>query len=243
MHYSQLDRNMGRSAIRNFLTEQAQGEFLLFLDCDVLPDSEHFVRNYLEYVQRNDCDVVCGGISYMSRVLQGTEYDFCVYFGNKKEVKTAYARNVEPWRHILTSNVMVRKSTFRMTPFNEQFTGYGYEDIEWGLRLANRWKVQHIENTASHLGLVTKSAALEKMRAAVPNYLLLRKRYPAAFTTATVGKIASTFTILSKKLLALLDRFFAKIFLLSPTSGFVAFILFQLDYSVLLAKELKKGRQ
>ena len=53
---------------------------------------------------------------------------------------------------------------FGMTPFNEQFTGYGYEDIEWGLRLANRWKVQHIENTASHLGLVTKSAALEKMR-------------------------------------------------------------------------------
>ena len=52
---------MGRSVIRNILTEQAQGEFFLFLDCDVLPDSEHFMRDYLEYVQRNDRDVVCGG--------------------------------------------------------------------------------------------------------------------------------------------------------------------------------------
>jgi glycosyltransferase involved in cell wall biosynthesis len=243
LHYSRLDRNTGRSVVRNILTEQAQGEFALFLDCDVLPDSGRFIQEYLKYVRRNDHDVVCGGISYTSRIMQGRDYDYCVYFGKKKEVKAADARNVEPWRHILTSNVMVRMSTFRETPFNEQFIGYGYEDIEWGLRLADRWKVLHIENTASHLGLVSKSAALDKMRKAVPNYLLLRKSCPAAFAAATVGKIARTFTILPEKILTLLDRFFAKAFLHRVISGIVAFGLFQLDYSVLLAKEIKKGRQ
>jgi len=240
LHYRRLDRNTGRSVVRNILTEQAQGEFVLFLDCDVLPDSGRFIQEYLKYVRRNDHDVVCGGISYTSRIMHGKDYDFCVYFGKKKEVKAAEARNVEPWRHILTSNVMVRMSTFRKTPFNEQFIGYGYEDIEWGLRLADRWKVLHIENTASHLGLVSKSAALDKMRKAVPNYLLLRRQYPAAFTAATVGKLAQALTILPEKILTALDRLFEQVIRNNAGSGFVAFILFQLNYSVLLAKELRK---
>jgi len=243
LHYRRLDRNTGRSAVRNILTEQAQGDFFLFLDCDVLPDSGCFIRNYLEYVDRNDHDVVCGGISYTSRILQGKEYDYCEYFGKRKEVKAAEVRNAVPWRYILTSNVMVRRNAYREIPFNEQFVGYGYEDIEWGIRLAGRWRVLHIDNTASHLGLVSKTTALKKMRTAVPNYLLLRNRYPAVFAAATVGKIAQVFTILPERILTVLDRFFAKAFLNSATSGIVAFTLFQLDYSILLAKGLKKGIQ
>lgn len=240
LHYRRLDRNTGRSVVRNILTEQARGDFFLFLDCDVLPDSGRFIRNYLEYVQRNDHDVVCGGISYTSRILQGKEYDFCVYFGKRKEVRAAQERNIEPWRHLLTSNIMVRKSTYRDVPFNVRFVGYGYEDIEWGIRLAESWRVRHIENTASHLGLVSKATALDKMRKAVPNYLLLRRQYPEAFAVATVGKLAQTLTILPEKILTDLDRFFTQAFFAYSWPGTVAFVLFQFNYSVLLAKELKK---
>lgn len=240
LHYHRLDHNTGRSVVRNILTEQAQGDFFLFLDCDVLPDSKDFIRKYLEYVKRNDHDVVCGGRSYHTRILQGTEYDYYEYFGKRKEVKSAEVRNAMPWRHILTSNVMVRKSVYRAVPFNEQFIGYGYEDIEWGIRLAEHWRILHIENTASHLGLISKATAFEKMRQAVPNYLLLRRQYPAAFAVATVGKLAQTLTILPEKMLTSLDRFFAQSFLNKAGSGIVAFLLFQLNYSVILAKELKK---
>jgi glycosyltransferase involved in cell wall biosynthesis len=243
LHYRRLDRNAGRSVVRNILTEQAEGNFFLFLDCDVLPDSGRFIRDYLEHVQRNDHDVVCGGRSYHTRILQGTEYDYYEYFGKRKEVQSAKVRNAMPWRHILTSNVMVRKSMYRAVPFNEQFIGYGYEDIEWGIRLAEQGKILHIENAASHLGLISKATAWEKMRQSVPNYLLLRRKYPAAFAVATVGKLAQALTILPKKILTVLDRFFSKAFLHRASSGIVAFSLFQLDYSVLLAKELKKGRQ
>ena len=241
LHYSRLDQNAGRSVVRNILTERAQGEFLLFLDCDVLPDSDHFIRNYLEYVDLKDHDVVCGGRSYHTRILQGKEYDYYEYFGKRKEVKTAEERNSEPWRHILTSNVMVRRDAYREVPFNDQFIGYGYEDIEWGIRLAERWSVLHIDNTASHLGLVSKTTAHEKMRQAVPNYLLLRRQYPAAFAVATVGKLAQVLSVLPLQTLTRLDRFFAQLFLNNSGSCNVAFTLFQLDYSVLLAKELKKG--
>ena len=240
LHYRRLDRNTGRSVVRNILTEQAQGDFFLFLDCDVLPDSGRFIRNYLEYVQRNDHDVVCGGRSYLTRILPGTEYDYYEYFGKRKEVKSAEVRNAMPWRHILTSNVMVRKHVYRAVPFNEQFIGYGYEDIEWGIRLAKQWSILHIDNTASHLGLISKATAHEKMQQAVPNYLLLRRQYPAAFAVATVGKLAQTLTILPEKMLSALDRFFTQAFLTYSWPGIVAFILFQFNYSVLLAKELKK---
>lgn len=243
LHYRRLDRNTGRSVVRNFLTEQAQGDYLLFLDCDVLPDSERFIREYLEYVQRNDHDVVCGGRSYLTRILPGTEYDYYEYFGKKKEVKSAEVRNAMPWRHILTSNVMVRKHVYQKVPFNEQFIGYGYEDIEWGIRLAKQWSILHIDNAASHLGLISKATAHEKMHQAVPNYLLLRRQYPAAFAVSTVGKLAQTLTILPEKMLTVLDLFLSKAFLNSASSGIVAFTLFQLDYSILLAKGLKKGIQ
>jgi len=243
LHYRRLDRNTGRSVVRNILTEQAQGDFFLFLDCDVLPDSGRFIQEYLEYVQRNDHDVVCGGRSYLTRILPGTEYDYYEYFGKKKEVISAEVRNAMPWRHILTSNVMVRKHVYRAVPFNEQFIGYGYEDIEWGIRLAKQWRILHIDNTASHLGLISKATAHEKMQQAVPNYLLLRRQYPAAFAVSTVGKLAQTLAILPEKMLTVLDLFFAKAFLNSATSGIVAFTLFQLNYSILLAKGLKKGIQ
>lgn len=240
LHYRRLDQNAGRSVVRNILTERAQGDFLLFLDCDVLPDSGRFIRNYLEYVNRNDHDVVCGGRSYLTRILPGTEYDYYEYFGKRKEVKAAEVRNAMPWRHILTSNVMVRKHVYRAVPFNEQFIGYGYEDIEWGIRLAKQWSILHIDNTASHLGLISKATAHEKMHQAVPNYLLLRRQYPAAFAVSTVGKLAQTLTILPEKMLTALDRIFAQAFLTYSWPGIVAFTLFQFNYSVLLAKELKK---
>ena len=238
LKYRALESNVGRSAIRNMLAEEAHGEFLLFLDCDVLPDAPEFIRNYLSHAKGNGFDVVCGGISYRTRVLKGAEYDYHAYLGNKKEVKAAAQRNLAPWRHILTSNIMVRKSVFQTTHFDERFTGYGYEDIEWGVRLAEKFRVLHTDNTASHLGLVTRERAYEKMRNSVPNYLLLKEICPEAFAASGISKVAGLLTSCSGALLNLLDPALKGLFLKSASDR-LAFIFFQLDFAVLLAGSLK----
>lgn len=234
-----LGSNVGRSAIRNMLADEAHGEFLLFLDCDVLPDAPDFIRNYLSHAKGDGFDVVCGGISYRTRVMKGAEYDYHAYLGNKKEVKAAAVRNLAPWRHILTSNIMVRKSVFQTTHFDERFTGYGYEDIEWGVRLAEKFRVLHIDNTASHLGLVTRAKAYEKMRNSVPNYLLLKELCPEAFAASAISKVVGPLTSCSISLLNLLDRSLKGLFLESASDR-LAFVFFQLNFAVLLAGSLKE---
>ena len=59
VRYITRRQNVGRSAIRNFLVSQAQGEWLLFIDGDLTLDNPHFIRRYLQ--ARNN-DGVVGGI-------------------------------------------------------------------------------------------------------------------------------------------------------------------------------------
>lgn len=241
LKHSVQERNVGRSAIRNLLAAEASGEYLLFLDCDVLPDAPDFIRSYLSLSDSGELDVVSGGISYRTRVLKGREFDYHAYLGGRKEVKPAAVRNREPWRHILTSNIMVRKSVFQTTPFDERFTGYGYEDVEWGARLAERFKILHVDNTASHLGLVTKARTYEKMCNSVSNYLLLKSLRPEAFHASSIGKLVRLLEPVPAPLLAGMDRLLKDLFQ-SSGSNRLAFLFFQLDFAVLLARALR-GRQ
>ena len=183
--------------------------------------------------------MVCGGVSYRTRLLTGPEFDYHAYLGNRKEVKPAALRNQVPWRHILTSNIMVRKRVFQATPFDERFTGYGYEDIEWGVRLARQYRILHIDNTASHLGLVSKASAYQKMCNSVPNYLLLRELCPQAFAASAISKLVGLLTGCRVGLLNLLDRSLKRRFLACRDNR-LAFILFQLNFAVLLARALKE---
>jgi glycosyltransferase involved in cell wall biosynthesis len=55
--------NEGRAAIRNFLAQQAQGEWLLLLDADLTMIDDHFLEKYIEAMKQ--ADVVCGGYKVM----------------------------------------------------------------------------------------------------------------------------------------------------------------------------------
>ena len=64
-----LEKNIGRSAIRNLFLKYASGDFLLFLDCDAKIISENFLQNYLQFIEKNkDTKVIFGGFE----VEQGT---------------------------------------------------------------------------------------------------------------------------------------------------------------------------
>jgi len=240
LHYRELDHNVGRAKIRNLLAEEASGEFLLFLDSDVLPDEKDFLEKYLYYVDRNEWDVVCGGLSCINRIMIDKRYDFYLYLSKKIEAVPAKVRNKTPWRYLWTSNAMVRKSVFLEIPFDERFSGYGYEDSEWGIRLTRKYKVLHIDNTVSHLGLVTKEKAYQKMRNSIRNYVLLARLHPEAFRDSGIYKITSRLVFINSSLLNIADAALQKLFA-SNNSNALCFLIFQLNKAVLFVKELKNS--
>jgi len=60
--YIQLEKNIGRSKIRNFLAENAKFDYLLFADCDSEIPNNIFIKNYISYC-KNEV-VICGGRTY-----------------------------------------------------------------------------------------------------------------------------------------------------------------------------------
>ncbi len=238
--YSELQKNIGRALTRNMLADQASGEFILFLDSDVLPDRADFLGKYIDHIAKNEWDVICGGLSCLYRKMTDREYDFYFYWNTKIVAKTAEVRNKTPWRYLWTSNVLVRKSVFLEVPFDENFSGYGYEDAEWGIRLSKKYKVLHIDNTVSHLGLVTKEAAYQKMRDSIKNYVLLAKLHPDAFKESSVYKVSRRLIFLPVSLLDLMDVVLEKLFSFI-SNNIICFLIFQMNKAVLFAKQFKKN--
>ena len=46
-----LDKNIGRSKIRNLFLKYVQSEYLLFLDCDGKIISKTFLKNYIDFIK------------------------------------------------------------------------------------------------------------------------------------------------------------------------------------------------
>lgn len=239
-HYEERPENLGRAALRNHLVESARGDYLLFLDADVLPDSPHFLRRYLDYLESGSWDVICGGISYRTRVLEGRDYDFYRYLSGRSDVKPAALRNQAPGRHVLSSNLLLRKDLIWALPFDTRFRGYGYEDVEWGLRAEKTAAILHIDNPVSHLGLVGKAQAYERMRLSMENYRLLLSCHPDFFRHSEIRPFVLVFGRLHRHVLRALDAALRRLYFHAPPP--LAFYAFQLSKAVLLAQTMPDRR-
>jgi len=236
VRYLGSETNRGRAASRNALLEQAGGDYLLFLDADMLPDREDFIRRYLEQAEAGQ-DVVCGGISYRRRDDIEPRHSFYLYKSERCEALPAVTRNRAPWRYLFTSNVMIRRTIVDSIPFDSRFTGYGFEDVEWGLRLSGLYTLKHIDNTCSHLGVMAKEEVLAKMRASIINFALLLSLHPEVKRVGA-PRLAAGLRILPGTLLGLLDTVLVRSFRFFSWNPLL-FILFQADKAVLLARELQ----
>ena len=240
--YFELEKNIGRSSIRNYLGNIATSEYLLCIDSDMLPDKVDFVQKYLSYAEEGFYDVVCGGRSYLKRRDWDKRFDFYCYFSNKREVIPDNIRNAEPWRFLFTSNIMVRRRIFLDNMFDESFVGYGYEDVEWGIRLVDTCKIVHIDNTASHLGLIGKNECYTTMVDSIPNLFRLISKHPDYFTKTPIYHYVLVFSCLPGKLLFFLKSVLFAIF--SRTNKFViAFIAIQLSKAILITLKIRTNKK
>ena len=240
IRYHAFAENRGRAAIRRQLLQEARGEYVLFLDADMLPDDDRFLHKYIEYAEAGS-DIVCGGISYRQCRQKGGDYSFYLYKSSQTEVVAADRRRLIPWRYLFTSNVMVRRQVARTVPFDSRFAGYGFEDIEWALRLSALYKIEHIDNACTHMGLQTKKQAFSRMRQSIDNYVLFLSLHPRQTAASPAVKVTRLLSFLPISFLHGLDRGLTRVFT-AVRSDHLSFLIYQCDKMILLTKALKRNR-
>jgi len=163
-----LSANAGRSVGRNRLAAHARSRHLLFLDSDMLPDYDRFLRRWLDAAEA-DTAVAFGGFS-LKQAPADRRFALHRAVASRSDCAPAAVRSATPEKYVFTSNLLVRRDVFEAERFDAGFAGWGWEDIEWGLRVSRRWPVEHLDNPATHLGLETASALLAKAEQSSGNF-------------------------------------------------------------------------
>lgn len=174
-----LRRNEGRARVRNYLVDAAQGSYLLFLDCDMYPDSDEFIARYLTYAAAAEYDIVVGGCSYARLGPVKASELLYFYHSNRTQCVPVAARRRAPVRYFFTNNMMAKRSLFARLTFDPGYEGWGYEDTDLAMGATRAGaRIAHIENTATHLGLIDDDAVIRKYRNSVANFMRLIGKYP-----------------------------------------------------------------
>ena len=165
--YVQLEENVGRSRIRNLFLEYTEGDYLLFLDNDMVVD-EGFLKAYEETLCEGP-SVVVGGVRYDPRQCDAA-HRLRYGYGCRVESRGAARRSRDPYRSFMTGNFMIRRDVLETIGFDTRIRGYGHEDTLFGYRLKQyAIPIMHIDNAAVNSGVETNEEYLAKTEEAVGN--------------------------------------------------------------------------
>ncbi|MAI89703.1 glycosyltransferase family 2 protein [Ponticaulis sp.] len=187
-------RNLGRAAGRNRLEALARADWQLFLDADMVPDDEDFLVRYFNQIEE-DCTprLIVGGFS-LNLTPHSRDTDLNRAQSEHSECLPASVRNEHPGRYVFTSNVLAHRHIMMMVPFDPGFSGWGWEDVEWGIRTADQFPVIHIDNTATHLGLDTTENLIRKYESSGENFWRTVSLHPDVMTDTPLYRMARLFS-------------------------------------------------
>lgn len=159
--FKPLEKNIGRSAIRNLLADTATFENLIFLDADTKVFREDFIQKYVAAITP-EIQIIYGGIIYQKEPPAKEELLRWIY-GNEREALDVSERNEAPYLRFLTLNFFIKKAVFKAHRFNEEIPNLRHEDTLFALgakKLA--LPIKHIDNPVIHLGLESSAVFLRK---------------------------------------------------------------------------------
>src|ERR1035437_664426 len=205
------EKNIGRDAIRNRLALEANGDFLLFIDADVmLPGTaEAYILKWLPAMKISR--VICGGTLYHDGPPGDPDKLLRWNYGKWREQKSAAERNKHPHAGFSTFNVLIDKSVFSKIRFNEELKQYGHEDTLLGYQLKKAGiDILHIDNGLMHEGLESNRDFLNKTKLGIEN---LSKLYDKVTDKGAFSETVMILRIYNKLKFFGLTRILAAIFI------------------------------
>lgn len=171
------EQNSGRSIARNRLVAAAKGDYVLFLDADMMPGDQTFLDTYIGQIKNHQQDIVFGGFSVVDQS-EDPQYELHRALSKNSDCLPASTRNLVPAKHVCSSNLLVRRHVLEACAFDPEFVGWGWEDVEWAARATEKFTLTHIDNPALHLGLETADTLVRRYRNSADNYALFVARHP-----------------------------------------------------------------
>ncbi len=172
------DANRGRAAARNRAIAHARADWVLLLDADMLPDETDFLTRYLDAMDATAAPAVIVGGYSLRHTGKDARKALHRWQAEASECLPADRRQQSPGRYVFSSNVVAHRTVVDMIPFDEAFSGWGWEDTDWGIRASRYFPVRHIDNTATHLGLDADAVLMSKYARSGENFARLVKAHP-----------------------------------------------------------------
>ncbi len=164
---------------RNLGLEKATGDIIAFLGDDTIPTAQ-----WLEKIESfhtrypDEKDALLGKISWTPELASKPFYQWLEDYA--QFAFKSIAKHGVDWRHFYTSNVSVKKSLIETDRFSSEFQGWGFEDIEFGYRLAKKGMQLHFDHTCEvlHDHQQTLENFLEKTRNMRKNAHIFESMHP-----------------------------------------------------------------
>lgn len=181
--YIRRTTNSGRSVIRNFLAQEARGEWLLFIDADLVMARNEFLETYL--AATSHAEVICGGY----QVLKGPDGNLRYLYEHAAEKnKSVEQRLKHPYHSFFASNFMIKRDIFLQYPFDSRFYKYGYEDVLLGRELSEAGiSITHIDAPVGFIEYESNAYFLKKTEEAMETLYQFRDSLQGYSTILTVA--------------------------------------------------------
>lgn len=163
--YEILQKNIGRSAIRNLLAKKARFEWLLFIDCDSKIATSDFILNYIQSITTSTETKSAYSYIYYGETIYEKK-------ATKNTLHQKYGIKIESNRkkdNFSSHHFLIQKAGFKQNQFNENIKSYGYEDVLF--QITHTYHFQYIKNPLYHIGLKTNQHFIKDCESGLKNLL------------------------------------------------------------------------
>jgi hypothetical protein len=201
------EENLGRIKSRQALSDLSSYDWLLFLDADVIPKSNKFIKRYIDEINSN-YEVIFGGFAYTNKKPENDSILRWKY-GKRFEEVDAKKRNLKPHQLIISANFLVKKTVFNKINTKIKRKSYGLDNYFGALLKQHNIHVFHLNNEVYHYGLEKSITYLRKSEEAIATLLWM---YNEEKIVNHNNKLLALFLILRKIKLNYPMMLFYKIF-------------------------------